>query len=124
MNRDKHVIQLFKSTDDVKTDNMELLASQELDLSTIKKELFLKIGFDETEFSFYYSFENKNWTLLKDKVDATFMSIKKAWGFVGNVLAMYATSLGNPSSSSAYFNWFEYCGNDEVYKQLENKFLK
>jgi len=116
MNRDKHVIQLFKSTDDVKTDNMELLASQELDLSTIKKELFLKIGFDETEFSFYYSFENKNWTLLKDKVDATFMSIKKAWGFVGNVLAMYATSLGNPSSSSAYFNWFEYCGNDEVLK--------
>lgn len=113
---DKQVVQLFKSTNDNNTDNIELLASQELDLKKIKKELFLKIGFNGTEFSFHYSFDNKNWNIIKDKVDATFMSIKKAWGFVGNVLAMYATSLGKPCSNTAYFNWFEYCGNDEVYK--------
>jgi alpha-N-arabinofuranosidase len=113
---DRQVIQLFKSTNNNKSDNIELIATQKLDLKYIKKELFLKIGFNEADFTFYYSYDNKKYTTLKDGVDATFMSIKKAWGFVGNVLAMYATSLGKPCSSAAYFNWFEYRGNDEVYK--------
>jgi len=32
------------------------------------------------------------------------------------VYALYATSLGKPSQTSAYFDWFEYVGDDEVYK--------
>jgi hypothetical protein len=31
------------------------------------------------------------------------------------MIAMYATSLGAPSESKAYYNWFEYTGNDEMY---------
>jgi xylan 1,4-beta-xylosidase len=30
--------------------------------------------------------------------------------------ALYATSLGKPSTSRAFFDWFEYEGNDEVYR--------
>jgi alpha-N-arabinofuranosidase len=113
---DKQVIQLFKSTNDNKSDNLELIAMHELNLKELNKELFLKIGFNETILTFYYSYDNKNWNTLKDGADATFLSIKKAWGFTGNVLAMYSTSLGKPSSNKVYYNWFEYCGNDEVYK--------
>jgi hypothetical protein len=35
-----------------------------------------------------------------------------AGGFVGSIYAMYATSLGWPSSSTASFDWFEYDGKD------------
>jgi xylan 1,4-beta-xylosidase len=114
---DKQVIQLFKSGNDSTKDNMELIASQELDVKKIKKELFLKTEFEGATSSYSFSYDNKNWITLNDKVDVTFMSIKKAWGFVGNVLAMYATSLGKPSNNAAFYNWFEYTGNDEIYNK-------
>jgi alpha-N-arabinofuranosidase len=50
-------------------------------------------------------------------VDATFLSTKVAGGFVGCMYALYATSSGTPSGNSAFVDWFEYVGNDEVYKQ-------
>jgi len=55
--------------------------------------------------------------LLLDGVDGKFLSTSVAGGFVGSVFGMYATSLGKPSTSKAYFNWIEYKGNDDVYKQ-------
>jgi xylan 1,4-beta-xylosidase len=116
INGNKLEVQLFKSSTDPKTESMELLISKRLDLKKLMKELFLKIEIKGTDYNFYFSYDNSNWILLKDKVDATFMSIKKAWGFVGNVVAMYATSSGKPSSNSAYFNWFEYGGSDGIYK--------
>jgi xylan 1,4-beta-xylosidase len=112
----REAVQLFKSSVDSKNKNMELLAVKDIDLKKIRNELMLKIEFNGAEFSFYFSYNKKDWTLVKDKVDATFMSIKKAWGFVGNVIAMYATSTGKPSNNSAFYNWFEYSGNDDVYK--------
>jgi len=30
--------------------------------------------------------------------------------------ALYASSYGTVSAAKAYFNWFEYKGNDDVYK--------
>jgi hypothetical protein len=30
--------------------------------------------------------------------------------------ALYATSLGSPGATTAFFDWFEYAGDDEVYR--------
>jgi xylan 1,4-beta-xylosidase len=58
-----------------------------------------------------------DWILLKDNVDATFLSTKVAGGFVGCMYALYATSLGKSSDKIAHFDWFEYEGNDIVYQK-------
>jgi alpha-N-arabinofuranosidase len=52
--------------------------------------------------------------LLKDKVDASFLSARNVYGFVGTVFGMYATSLGRQSSNKAYFDWLEYSGMDKI----------
>lgn len=112
---DDYVVQLYKSNKEKETHNMELIVSETIDKKYSAKKIFLKIETNQSEFSFYYGFKKDEWKLLKDKVDATALSIRKAWSFVGNVYGMYATSLGEPSTSSAYFDWFEYNGNDKVY---------
>ncbi len=109
------VIQLYKANNKM-NDNMELIAIQKLSKDDSGKEIQLKILTLGKEYSFFYSIEEGKWNLLKDKINATFLSIRNAWGFVGNVYAMYATSLGKRSNNAAYFNWFEYNGDDEVYK--------
>lgn len=70
--------------------------------------LQLKIQANGRTYSFYYADGGNNrWKLLKDGVDATFLSTHTAGGFVGCMYAMYATSNGLPSSNSASFNEFE-----------------
>jgi len=115
-NENGEVVQLYKSNNDSTTNNMELITSKKLDDQTGGKELILKIKVTGEEFAFYYGRKPNNLNLLKDKVDATFLSIKKAWGFVGNVYSLYATSLGLPSKNSAFYDWFEYLGKDKVYR--------
>lgn len=106
------VIELYKSTNN---ENMELLASELIDKSLSKKDVFLKIEAKGKDYSFYYAFQKGKWKTLKENVDGTFLSTKVAGGFVGSVFGLYATSLGKYSSSLAYFDLFEYSGNDEVY---------
>ncbi|OGU60823.1 MAG: xylan 1,4-beta-xylosidase [Ignavibacteria bacterium RBG_13_36_8] len=110
------IIQLYKSNTDSMTNNMELLTLQILDEDYDGKELILKIETVESEFNFYYGYDLNDLKLLKEKVDATYLKIKSGWAFTGNVYAIYATSLGSQSNNTAYFNWFEYAGDDEVYK--------
>lgn len=107
----KEVVQLYRSTS---TEEMELIASASLTASS--RETLLKIEAEGDTYSFYYSNSGNNWKLLKKGVDAKFLSTETAGGFVGCLYALYATSLGKQSSQKAYFNWFEYKGNDEVYK--------
>lgn len=103
------VVQLFKSaTSD--TAKATLLASQKL-LSN--KEVFLKIEANASTYAFYFSQQKNKWTLLKDKVDGSFLSTKVAGGFVGSLFAMYATSNGKATTSYASYDWFEYKGNDD-----------
>ena len=104
------VIQLYKS----KADTIELITK--LVLLRSDKEVQLKIKADRNSYSFYFSTDNKNWTPLKDNVDGKFLSTKVAGGFVGSMFALYATTLGKESKSKAYFDWFEYKGQDEVYE--------
>ena len=113
----KSVVQLFRSGDNsVKGNFMDLLASANLNQNDSGDYLQLKIEANETTYSFYYSGNDGQWIPLKENVDAAFLSTKVAGGFVGGFYAMYATSLGQPSNNSVFFDWFEYIGNDDFYK--------
>jgi xylan 1,4-beta-xylosidase len=107
------LIQLYKSGDNQK----DLITSQKLEDDQDKRELFLKIEAHGNVYSFFYGFDPYKWYLLKDKVDAKFLSTKVAGGFVGCMYALYATSTGISSSNLAYYDWFEYGGDDEAYKK-------
>jgi alpha-N-arabinofuranosidase len=106
------VIQLYKSGED----QMELLGSQTITDEQKAKPLHLRIEVRGNTYSFSFATDSGKWILLQDYVDARFLSTKVAGGFVGCVYALYATSLGKPSENSAHFDWFEYVGDDEVYK--------
>jgi alpha-N-arabinofuranosidase len=113
------VIQLFKSNNDTDSENeMELIASARIEVSELTKKLNLKIETNKNVYSFYYSYENSDWILLKENLDATFLSVRIPQDFTGCVFAMYATSLGKPSNNIASYDWFEYSGKDEVYNEL------
>lgn len=106
------VVQLYKSV--IKTgESPELMASQKLNSN---KELQLKIEAKGDKYAFYYAEKKNNWILLKDNVDGKFLSTKVAGGFVGSLYALYGTSAGKQSNTVARFNWFEYKGNDDIYK--------
>lgn len=103
----KPVIQLIKSGA-----TEEILASAIIQDGSVD----LKIEANYDKYSFYYSQNKDNWILLKDSVDATFLSTKTAGGFVGSFYALYATSNGEATKNTAVFDWFEYKGNDDVFK--------
>lgn len=110
------VVQLYKSDDKgTETANMILVKSQSIAINS-KKEIQLKIVATGNTYSFYYAVDNHTWILLTDKMDAKFLSTKVAGGFVGSLFALYATSSGIETNNKAYFNWFEYRGDDAVYK--------
>jgi xylan 1,4-beta-xylosidase len=111
LEQNKPVVQLYKSGNP-----LELLASRKIDDNFAQREILLKITAAGAKYSFHYAFKLGEWILLKDNVDARFLSTRVAGGFVGCVYALYATSLGKSSNNIAYFDWFEYVGNDEVYK--------
>lgn len=103
------VVQLFKSpAEDGK--EMEMLAEKsftnEKDAATL-----LRIESKGGQYSFSYS-RGGEWHTLAGQIDGTFLSTRKAGGFVGCVFGMYATSLGKASINTAVFDWFEYAGND------------
>ncbi len=111
------VIEFYKSNDKENSESsMELLASQKIKTDQREKELYLKIESKGSMYSFLYGLEPNQWSILKDGVDAKYLSTKVAGGFVGCMYALYATSLGKPSTTVSAFDWFEYQGNDDVYK--------
>lgn len=113
----KSVIQLFSSgTAGSQAREMQLLVSQELDRVHADEAVGLKIEAHGSSYSFLFSSQKDKWILLKDGVDARFLSTRVAGGFVGCMYALYATSLGTPSKSKAYFDWFEYAGDDEIHR--------
>jgi xylan 1,4-beta-xylosidase len=107
----KRMVELYQSPSANERD-MLLVASAELedDSSTVQ----LKIASNPEAYSFYYS-SGDEWILLKDNMDPKLLSTKVAGGFVGSIYAMYATCQGEPGNNTAYFDWFEYSGNDAVY---------
>ncbi len=110
------VVQLYKSCTGSKRDSMELLTSQKLSEEKTGNAVYLKIEARGNSYAFFYSSALNQWSLLKDNVDATFLSTRVAGGFVGSLYAMYASSYGQMSKNTATYDWFEYKGNDDVYK--------
>jgi xylan 1,4-beta-xylosidase len=108
----KQVIQLFKGKPREKV--MEMLA--EIPFQQKTSRLHFRISAEGNTYSFYYSANGKIWNLLKDKVDAKFVSTKTAGGFVGCIYGMYATSSGEPSSNTVSFKYLKYAGNDPMYR--------
>lgn len=108
------VVQLYRSSPGGGED-MELLASHRLNDSESVK-LVLRIEARRGTYAFFFGGAPSRMQPLKEDVDAKFLSTRVAGGFVGCMYALYATSLGQPTTNTAYFDWFEYRGNDEVYK--------
>ncbi|HEY0040209.1 MAG TPA: family 43 glycosylhydrolase, partial [Flavisolibacter sp.] len=114
------VVQLFQSSSNKADSNsMVQLASHKLD----RDETFvqLKVAVNADKYAFYFSTDEENWILVKDNVDGKFLSTKKAGGFVGTTVGLYATSLGKPSDNTAYFDWFQYTGKDPVHETSVHK---
>jgi alpha-N-arabinofuranosidase len=95
------------------SNNMILITSQALLSHTGTVQLKMEANRDK--YAFYFN-TGKGWELVKEGVDGKFLSTKTAGGFVGSTIGLYATSLGAKSNNTAYFDWFEYKGNDEVYR--------
>ena len=112
----KAVVQLYQSLKNTKDSNdMKLLASLPLSLRA-GNPLHLKIAARVDTYAFYYSLDGKTWQVLKDDVDARWLSTQTSGGFVGCVYALYASSHGQESQTKAAYHWFEYSGNDPVFK--------
>ena len=109
-----NMVHLYQSTAD--SSKMKLIASQALP-HTIRKNIRLQVTAEKDQYSFYYTYGEKPWQLLADKQDGKFLSTKVAGGFVGVMFALYGTAPGIKSDKKVYFNWFEYKGNDEIYKR-------
>ena len=107
----KPVVQLYQATKD--SLSMNLLVQNTI--GSVKEDVQLRIEPKNDIYSMSFSIDGKSWTKLPD-VDGKILSTAKAGGFVGCVFGLYTTSLGNPSNTKAYFNWFEYKGLDEVFK--------
>ena len=93
---------------------MELLAEVPLAISSGKTGL--RITSKGDTYSFHVATNGKDWTLLKDNVDAKFLSTKVAGGFIGCLYGLYATSSGEPSTNRASFRYLKYGGDDPMYK--------
>lgn len=102
------VVQLYRASEA----GYELLAEQPVEADQVG----LKMAFDKDLIRFEYQ-TGTEWQVLRDSVDATYLSTKVAGGFVGTMLAMYATSSDQPSDNSAAFDYLEYTGNDEVFRK-------
>ncbi len=110
-------IQLYKSGEKGNPQSkLELISQDVLNDVQNANEVYLEAESHGDTYSFLYAFKPDQWMLLKDSVDARFLSTKVAGGFVGCMYAIYATSLGERSMNTADIDWFEYVGEDEVFR--------
>lgn len=113
----KPVVQLFQSIKDPRdSTNMKLLTQQPLSVPA-NKPLQLRISSMGEAYAFQYSLDGEQWQTLKDGVDARWLSTHTAGGFTGCVFALYASSHGMESNTKAAYHWFEYRGDDEVFRR-------
>jgi alpha-N-arabinofuranosidase len=88
----------------------EVLAEQPLAAG----RCYLKVEAHEQAYSFYVADAPDQWKPVAEGIDGRILSTPVAGGFVGAVIAMYASSNGQPSTNRADFDWFDYVGFDRV----------
>ncbi|MEJ2052402.1 MAG: glycoside hydrolase family 43 protein [Calditrichaceae bacterium] len=109
------VIQLYISKE--QDTHQEILASvKDFETDDDNDLLFFRIEANGDVYNFYYSNDGIDWIIVKENVDASYLSTEKAGGFVGCMYALYATSSGLESDNSVLVDWFEYEGSDETNK--------
>lgn len=113
MDQNKPVIQLYKSGPAGK--EMELLS--QMPLADAAEPVKLRIVAEGGIYSFYFS-NGSSWQLLKDKLDAKFLSTKEAGGFIGCLFGMYATSSGEKTTNFASFKYLKYNGGDPMFEKV------
>ncbi len=86
----------------------EILAEQPLTAGRCS----LKVEAHELAYHFYVANEQSQWQPIAEGVDGRILSTPVAGGFVGTVIALYASSNGQASANYADFDWFEYVGLD------------
>ena len=109
----KPVIQLYKSAADKKS--MEMLS--QMPVPDVSRPVKLRIVAEGDSYSFYFS-KGSAWELLKDKLDAKFLSTRVAGGFIGCLFGMYATASGEETTNTASFKYLKYGGSDPMFKQV------
>ncbi|GIH26803.1 glycoside hydrolase 43 family protein [Acrocarpospora phusangensis] len=60
------------------------------------------------DYQFRYALEPDEWRDLGAPADGRILGSTTAGGFIGTMIALYATSNGAPSANTASFDWFEY----------------
>ena len=103
---DQPVIRLIKRAAGVE----EILAEQPIAAG----RCYLKVEAHEQAYNFYAAAEPDQWQPVAEGVDGRILSTPVAGGFVGAVIALYASSNGQASTNRADFDWFEYVGLDEA----------
>lgn len=99
---DRPVIRLIKRAAGVE----ETLAEQPIETGRV----YLKVEAHEQAYNFYAANEPDHWQAIAENVDGRILSTPVAGGFVGAVIALYASSQGAASPNHADFDWFEYQG--------------
>lgn len=100
------VIRLIKRAAGVE----EILTEQPI----VDGRCYLKVEAHEQAYSFYVATEPDAWQPVAEGIDGRILSTPVAGGFVGAVIALYASSNGLTSVNAADFDWFEYRGLDEA----------
>ena len=77
----------------------------------------LRISFDGARYGVSFAGSDGDWQMLAEDIDGKYLSTEDAGGFVGVVLAPYATSNGTESDNTASFEWYRYTGNDAIYNR-------
>ena len=104
-------MQLYQAT----KDSLKMSLLIESTIRSVDEDVQLRIEPKNDIYYMSFSIDGKSWTKLQD-VDGTILSTAKAGGFVGCVFGLYATSVGSPGTTKAYFDWFEYTGRDDVFE--------
>jgi alpha-N-arabinofuranosidase len=81
--------------------------------STVKPGMIhLKIATNGVFYTFSYSSNGKDWNVLKEKTDGSFLGMAGAGRFTGTFIGIYASSNGAASDNHADFDWFDYQNNE------------
>ncbi|NQU87039.1 MAG: glycoside hydrolase family 43 protein [Mariniphaga sp.] len=80
----------------------EVIAEAELEGDS---PLELKIIAKGKDYDFLFRYPEKEWNIVAENVDGTFLSTRRAGGFVGAYFGMYAFG---ESGNKAVFDWFNY----------------
>jgi alpha-N-arabinofuranosidase len=97
----KKVLRLFQRSGEKPED--EMIAKSAVNSDSV----YLKIISDGVFYTFSYSVNGKDWKVLKDKMDGSFLGMLGVGRFTGTFIGMYASSNGTKSNNYVDFDWFE-----------------